>query len=110
MTGTTLTPGVVARWTVRRPPAAGTRCTECSTPLTGVACGACGQLAGETVGMIATVVASSGRYELVIAERSPDGDWLPVRRQPATPEVVRALSRPCATGPQVGDSAVGGLW
>ena len=50
------TPGLVARWTTRRPPAAGSLCEECAAVLVDVACQRCGQLAGEAVGMLATVL------------------------------------------------------
>ena len=47
MTAPTPTPGVVARWTTRRRPAAGDRCDECGDPRPDIACDGCGQLAGD---------------------------------------------------------------
>jgi hypothetical protein len=103
-------PGVIARWTTRRPPAAGTPCDECASPLVDISCDGCGQLAGVPVGMLATVVETVHGPELVIAERSVTGDWTPLRRMPATPAAVRALARPGATGPQPAASTTGRLW
>ena len=104
------TPGVVARWTTRRRPRAGDRCDECGTPVTDIACVGCGQLAGQAVGMLATVVATPTGRQLVIAQRTGSGDWTPVRAVPATAEAVRAVARPGATGPQADHIAAGGLW
>ena len=84
------TPGVVARWTTRRPPRAGDHCDECGTPVTDAACAECGQLAGHAVGMLATVVATPGGLQLVIARRTGNGDWTPVQTMPATADAVRA--------------------
>jgi hypothetical protein len=95
----TPTPGVVARWTTRRRPAAGTPCDECGTPLTGPACEGCGQLAGQTVGMLATVIESDGELRLVIAQRTGRGDWTPIQTIAATPRALGAITRPGATGP-----------
>jgi hypothetical protein len=108
MTAPTLTSGVVARWTTRRP-AAGQRCDECGEVLVEVACDGCGQLAGETVGMLATVVDSPAGVRLVVAEHAPEG-WTPVRSLPATRANVAALSRPGAAGPAPVASTHGGLW
>jgi hypothetical protein len=104
------TPGVVARWTTRRCPRAGECCDECGTPLTGIVCDRCGQLVGEAVGMLATVIDTAAGRQLVIAQRTRHGDWTPVRTMPATAEAVQALGRPGATGPDVEPVASGGLW
>jgi hypothetical protein len=109
MTALTPTPGVVARWTTRRRPGPGQRCDECGEGLADVACDRCGQLAGEMVGMLATVMDSPAGVRLVIAEHTPDG-WTPVRSLPATRANVAALSRPGATGPTPAASTRGGLW
>lgn len=103
------TPGVVARWTTRRRPAAGQRCDECGEVLLDVACAGCGQLAGEPAGMLATVLDTPAGARLVIAEHTPEG-WAPVRSIPATRANVAALSRPGATGPESDTSTSGGLW
>jgi hypothetical protein len=108
MNAPTPTPGVLARWTTRRHPAAGQRCDECGQVLDAVACDGCGQLAGEPVGMLATVVDTPTGARLVIAEHTPDG-WTPVRSVPATRANVAALSRPDATGPAPAASNGGGL-
>ena len=50
------TPGVIARWTTRRPPRAGDRCNDCRIAVTRRVCAECGQLTGQSVGMLATVV------------------------------------------------------
>ena len=103
-------PGMVARWTTRRPPAVGERCDECGTRLADVACDGCGQLAGETVGMLATVIDGPAGVRLVVAEHTAEG-WTPVRSLPATRANVAALSRPGATGPaRVPSTTHGGLW
>jgi hypothetical protein len=102
-------PGAVARWTTRRHPVTGQRCDECGQVLDDVACDGCGQLAGEPVGMLATVVDTPAGARLVIAERTPEG-WTPVRSAPATRANVAALSRPCATGPAPAASTDRGLW
>ena len=102
--------GVVARWTVRRRPAAGAVREECSTVLVDVACDQCGELARHPVGMIAVVVQTPAGPQLVIAERTAAGDWAPTRRGPATVDTVRALRRPGATGPGPVPAADGGLW
>ncbi len=81
-------PGVVARWTTRRRPAAGTRCDECGEVLVDIACDGCGQLAGEIVGMLATVVDTPAGARLVIAEHTPEG-WTPVRSRPGHPRQRR---------------------
>jgi hypothetical protein len=107
MTRPTVTPGVVARWTTRRHPAPGAVCDECGTALHEIRCDGCGQLAGAPVGMLATVVDTPTGARIVIAQRTAGG-WVPVRSLPATPENVRALARPGATGPAL--IAVGGLW
>lgn len=106
----TPTPGVVARWTTRRRPAAGAVCEECSTALVDITCAGCGQIACHPVGMLATVIETPAGPQLVIAERTAAGDWTPVRRGPATSEAVRALARPGATGPQARARAAGGPW
>jgi len=103
------TPGVVARWTIRRCPAAGAVCEECGEVLGDLACDACGQLAGELVGMLATVVDTPAGARLVIAEHTPQG-WTPVQSVPATRANVAALSRPGATGPAPIAATRGGLW
>jgi len=54
MTAPAPDPGVIARWTTRRPPPAGTPCDECASPLVDTSCDGCGQLAGVPVGMLAT--------------------------------------------------------
>jgi hypothetical protein len=92
------TPGLVARWTTRRHPAAGSLCDQCREVLVDIACGCCGQLAGEVVAVLAAVVDTPAGARLVIAEHTPDG-WTPVRSVPATWANVTALSRPGATGP-----------
>jgi hypothetical protein len=102
-------PGAVARWTTRRRTAPGERCKECGEVLVEVACDGCGQLAGEPVGMLATVVDTPAGARLVIAEHTPEG-WTPVRSVPATRANVAALSRPGATGPVPAASTRGGLW
>jgi hypothetical protein len=104
------TPGVVARWTARRRPAAGQCCDECGAALTDVACDGCGQLAGLAVGMLATVVESDGGLRLVIAQRTGRGDWTPVRTMAASAEAVRAIARSGGTGPEQSPVAAGGLW
>jgi hypothetical protein len=110
MTAPTPTPGVIARWTTRRAPSPGQRCAECGTRLDVVACRGCGQLAGETVAMLATVVECPAGVRLVVAEHTPEG-WTPVRSLPATQANVTALSRPGATGPAPAvASTPGGLW
>jgi hypothetical protein len=107
----TPTPGVVARWTSRHRPPAGSACDECGTTLTDTTCNRCGQLAGRLVGMLATVVDTPAGPQLVIAERTVRGDWTPIRTFAATREAVRAISRPGATGPsQPATPAIGGLW
>ena len=73
-------PGVVARWTARRPPRPGDHCDECGTPVADVACPNCGQLGGQAVGMLATVIEAAGELRLVIAQRTGKGDWTPSRR------------------------------
>jgi hypothetical protein len=103
-------PGLVARWTTRRPPAAGSLCDECATVLVDVACQRCGQLAGEAVGMLATVVDAGGELRIVIAQRTGKGDWTPIRTMSATAEAVRSLVRPDATGPTARATSSGGLW
>jgi hypothetical protein len=108
MSAQTLSPGVVARWTARRRPGRDERCEECGAILKCVTCDGCGQLAGELVGMLATVVDSPAGARLVIAERTPEG-WAPVRAVPATQANVTALSRQGATGPAPVTSASGGL-
>jgi hypothetical protein len=109
MSAPTPTPGVVARWTTRSRPARRERCDECGEVLRDVACGRCGQLAGEPVGMLATVVDTPAGARLVIAEHTPEG-WTPVRSVPATQANIAALSRPGATGPAPAASTHGGLW
>jgi len=104
------TPGLVARWTVRRRPGAGERCDECGATLTDIACDGCGQLAGHAVGMLATVVESEGGLRLVVAQRTGRGDWTPVRTMAATAEAVRAIARPGGTGPDHAPVVSGGLW
>jgi hypothetical protein len=103
------TPGVVARWITRRRPGPGQCCDECGEVLADLACGRCGQLAGELVGMLATVVDTLAGARLVIAEHTPEG-WAPVQSVPATRANVAALSRPGATGPAPVASTTGGLW
>jgi hypothetical protein len=107
MSAIAVAPGVVARWTSRRRPAAGALCDECSSLLIDVACGCCGQLGGRWVAMLATVVDTATGPRLVIAERAEAGDWVPVRTLPATADNVHALARPGATGPTA--PAAGGL-
>jgi len=104
------TPGVVARWITRLPPRAGDRCDECGSALIGTACDRCGQLAGQAVGMLATVIDTPTGPQLVIARRTGHGDWTPIRTMRATAEALRAVRRPGATGPQVDQIAGGGLW
>src|SRR5262245_31255214 len=105
------TPGIVARWTIRRRPASGTRCDECGEVLHGSVCGQCGQLAGPVVGMIATVIDTADGLRLVIAERTGRGDWTPIRTLPATQDNVNALTRPGATGPEPPAARLtGSLW
>jgi hypothetical protein len=104
------TPGVVARLTARRRPAAGQCCDECGAALTDVACTQCGQLAGLVIGMLAIVVESDGELRLVIAQRTGRGDWTPVQTMAATAEAVRAIARSGATGPVQSSVAAGGLW
>jgi hypothetical protein len=111
MTTPAPTPGVIARWTTRRPPRTGDRCDECGTPVTNTACAECGQLAGRAVGMLATVVETPAGRQLVIAQRTGHGDWTPVQTMPATIEAVRAVGRPGATGPFTSQLRSGGrLW
>jgi hypothetical protein len=105
-----LTPGIVARWTARRPPRAGDRCDECGTPVTEIACSGCGQLIGQAVGMLATVVEAAGELRLVVAQRTGRGDWIPIQTIAATAEAVRAIARSGSTGPLPGSVAAGGLW
>jgi hypothetical protein len=103
------TPGIVARWTTRRQQA-GAPCSECGTVVEDVTCPGCGQLAGDLVAMLATVVDTAAGARLVIAEHSAAG-WVPVRTVPATAANVAAVSRPGATGPSPQASApVAGLW
>jgi hypothetical protein len=110
MTAPTVSPGVVARWTSRRRPATGAVCDECREVLVDVRCGCCGQLAGETVGMLATVIYTPAGVRLVIAEHGPGG-WAPIQAVPATRANVAALSCPGATGPAPATGAIpGGLW
>jgi hypothetical protein len=102
--------GVVARWTTRRHPAAGSLCDECREVLVDMQCECCGQFAGEIVAMLATVVDTPAGARIVIAEHDVDG-WTPIRSVPATRANVAALSWPGATGPAiVGASMIGGLW
>jgi hypothetical protein len=107
MTHPTVTPGVVARWTTRPRPTAGAICDECGTALHDGRCANCGQLAGQPVGMIATLVDTPAGARIVVAERSAGG-WAPVRTITATEDNLRALARSGATGPA--PAAVGGLW
>lgn len=101
--------GMVARWTARRRPSASV-CDECRALLVESQCQNCGQLAGELVAMLATVVDTLAGARLVIAEHGAEG-WTPIRSVPATRANVAALSRPGATGPApVGASTFGGLW
>jgi hypothetical protein len=109
MSAPTPTPGVVARWTTRRRPAAGQRCDECGHLLDAIACDGCGQLAGDPVGMLATVVDIPAGACLVIAEHTSEG-WTPVRSVPATRANVAALARPGATGAASAAATHGGLW
>jgi hypothetical protein len=102
-------PGLVARWITRRPPAAGAMCDECGEVLAAIECRCCGQLGGETVGMLAALVDTPAGARLVIAEHTAQG-WVPVRTVPATPSNVAALARPGATGPAPGAAPVGGFW
>jgi hypothetical protein len=103
------TTGVIARWTTRRRPSAGSICDECRELLVDMECECCGQLAGAIVGMLATVVDTAAGARLVIAEHGPDG-WAAVQSLPATPANVAALCRPGATGPTPAASMLGGLW
>jgi len=103
-------PGLVARWTSRRYPAAGSICDECRELVVDMECRCCGQLAGELVGMLAVVVDTAAGARLVIAEHAADG-WVPIQSVPATRANVTALSRPGATGPALaGVSTVGRMW
>ena len=103
------TTGVVARWTTRRRPVVGTICDECRELIVDMECECCGQLAGEIVGLLATVVDTAVGARLVIAEHTPDG-WAPIQSLPATRNNIAALSRPGATGPAPAASTLGGLW
>jgi hypothetical protein len=110
MTAPAPTPGVVARWTTRRRPATGAVCDECREVVVDSRCGCCGQLAGETVGMLAAVMDTPAGARLVIAEHGPGG-WAPIQTVPATRTNLAALSRPGATGPAPVIGAIpGGLW
>ena len=100
--------GVVARWTARRHPAAGSLCDECREVLIDMQCECCGQLAGEIVAMLATVVDTPAGPRLVIAEHTPDG-WTPIQSVPATRANVATLARPGATGPAPAASTHRGL-
>jgi len=102
--------GVVARWTARRQPPRGAACDECGATLADVTCERCGQLAGRLVGMLAVVVHLGPGPELVVAERTDAGGWAVVRRITATPENVKALARPGATGPAAAVGSPRGLW
>ena len=71
----------------------------------------CGQLAGEAVGMLATVVDADGELRLVIAQRTGRGDWTPIRTMSATRRSrAVASARPDATGPAPTIVDAGGLW
>jgi hypothetical protein len=78
--------------------------------LVDVACRACGQLGGDAVGMLATVVDAGGELRIVIAQRTGTGDWTPIRIIPATAEALRTLARPGATGPTPRITSSRGLW
>jgi hypothetical protein len=98
MTRHTVTPHVVARWATRQRPAPGAICDECAAALHGDRCDGCGQLAGQLIGMLATLVDTPAGARIVVARRTAGG-WAPVNTFPATPENLRALARPEATGP-----------
>jgi hypothetical protein len=102
-------PGAVARWTTRRHPAAGSLCDECREVLVDMQCECCGQLAGEIVAMLATVIDTPAGARIVIAEHTPEG-WTPIRSVPATPANIATLSRPGATGAFPAASTHAGLW
>jgi hypothetical protein len=107
---TAVSAGVVARWTARRHPAAGSLCDECREVLVDMQCGCCGQLAGEIVAMLAKVVDTPAGARIVVAEHDVEG-WTPIRSVPATRANVAALSRPGATGPApMGAPTFGALW
>jgi hypothetical protein len=106
---TNVTPGPVARWTTRRRPSPGAHCYECGEALVDLACSGCGQLGGDVVAMIASVVDTPAGASLVVAEHGDSG-WTPVRAIPATPDNVAALVRPGATGPDPVATTNGGLW
>jgi hypothetical protein len=99
------TRGVVARWTGRRRTAV---CGECGEPaeVAGTSCAGCGQLPGEPVGMLATVIDTPAGPRLVIAARAGNG-WVPIRAVEATSEALRMVRRQHDTGRA---AAAGGLW
>jgi hypothetical protein len=98
-------PGIVARWAGRRRTAV---CGECGEPaaVAGTSCALCGQLPGEPVGMLATVIDTPAGPRLVIATRI-GGGWVPVRAVEATSEALRMVRRQHDTGRA---TAAGGLW
>jgi hypothetical protein len=110
MTAPTVSLGLVARWTTRSRSTSGHRCEECATVLDDITCPECGQLAGRPVGMLAIVVDTAAGRQLVVAQRSTAGHWTAIRRGPATPEAIRALTRSGATGPATRIDLAGGLW
>jgi hypothetical protein len=106
MTTTTTGPRVLARWATRQSPAPGAICDECAAALQGDRCDGCGQLAGQLIGMLATLVDTPAGDRIVVARRIAGG-WAPINTFPATPENLRALARPEAIGPA--PATVGGL-
>lgn len=77
-----MTPSILARWTTH---------PDAST--------------GGAVGMLAAVVDTPAGARLVIAQRTPAGDWAPTRAIDATPDAVRMVRRQNTT-----DNGGGGLW
>jgi hypothetical protein len=98
MTSATTGPRVLARWATRQRPASGAICDECAAVLYGDRCDCCGQLAGQLIGMLATLVDTPAGACIVVARRTAGG-WAPINTFPPTPENLRALARPEAVGP-----------
>ena len=102
------TTGVVARWAGTTHAGRAVICGECGEPVpAGTACPGCYQLAAGRVGMLAALVDTAAGARLVVAERDPQGGWVPIRAVAATGEAVRMIRRQ-ALAPAAG--AGGGLW
>jgi hypothetical protein len=87
-------PVVVARWWVQRRRARVQACMDCGAVFDGVACPACGVLAGPVpVAQMAVRVELADTARLVVVERGEDGRWFAVRVLPATDRTVTMLRR-----------------